>query len=286
MTPPFLLQFRIMLSSDTNAGPIRPGRRQSPHRRGVTTVEMAMIAAVLFLFIFGGFEVTRLVSLKQTAEYASYAGARAGIISGATAAEAEAMAAAHLRAVGVRDADIVVEPAVIDEATDIVKVRVGIPMSSNSWGVPQFFAATLSGQSSLLTERAATVMNETVQNLPTTPPPGTPTNPPPTNPEPPTNPQPPSPPSPPQPPTQPSDPPGGPGGGGGPGDGPSVPPVGGNGPGSPDPPSPGTPSTPPTPPPPPPPPLPPPPPPPPRPPAPPSPPPPPPPPPTPASYGV
>ena len=86
----------------------RPNDQRLPLRRGVTTVEMAIIASTLFLFIFGGFEVTRLISLKQTAEYASYAGARAGIISGATAEQAEARALAHRQAGGSRDADIIV----------------------------------------------------------------------------------------------------------------------------------------------------------------------------------
>lgn len=134
------------------------------NRRGVTTVEMAIVASILFLFIFGGFEVTRLISLKNSAEYSAYLGARVGIISGASADAVKNQTLDHLDALGVRDASVEVIPEVIREDTEMVRVVVSIPLSSNSWGAPQFFGTDLEGRSSLLTERAsvsATQVNQT-----------------------------------------------------------------------------------------------------------------------------
>ena len=54
-------------------------------RRGATTVEVAMILPVLFLFIFASFEFSRLNMLKHLAGAAAYEGAREGIVIGATA---------------------------------------------------------------------------------------------------------------------------------------------------------------------------------------------------------
>jgi Flp pilus assembly protein TadG len=127
-------------------------------RRGATTVEMAVVSMVLFALIFGGIEITRIASLRQSAEYASYLGARQGIISGATAADVKTAAENHLTAVSIKKAKVKVTPSTITDKTKTVVVEVTIPIADNSWGVPTFLTTSLKGQSTLLTERPSAMM--------------------------------------------------------------------------------------------------------------------------------
>ncbi|MEM9826384.1 MAG: TadE family protein [Planctomycetota bacterium] len=141
-------------------------KRSAASRRGVTAVEMALVMTLLALFIAAGFEMSRLMSLRQTAEHASYAGARVGIISGASANDVRTAAQVHLDALDIRDAVVEVTPATIQEETTLVSVSVTIPMAQNSWGVPNFLTTSLTGRSTLLTERAAMVMSESIAEMP------------------------------------------------------------------------------------------------------------------------
>ena len=110
------------------------------NRRGVTTVEFAMTAPLLFLLLFAGIEFSRANMLLHTAAIAATEGARRGIISGATADECHQAAAAELTAVGVSNANIVVEPEVITDETQMISVGVIIPMdTSNGYVTPKFF---------------------------------------------------------------------------------------------------------------------------------------------------
>jgi len=54
-------------------------------RRGVTTVEFAMIAGPLFLFILGNIEFGRALMAVNCLEEAARSGARVAILRGATA---------------------------------------------------------------------------------------------------------------------------------------------------------------------------------------------------------
>lgn len=120
---------------DINASRRRLGRK----RNGTTTVEFALTAPILFLLLMGAIEFSRGNMLQHTAAVAATEGARRSIIPGATAAECKAAAENELAAVGFSSADVVIDPAVITEATSQVTVDVTVPMNGdNGFMIPRF----------------------------------------------------------------------------------------------------------------------------------------------------
>ena len=122
-------------------------------RRGATTVEVAMIIPVLFLFIFASFEFSRLNMLKHLAGSAAYEGAREGIVIGATADDVTTRVNAILASGGVYDADITTTPSTITTSTTEVVVQVTIPVEGNFWVMPKYVSGTITGSCRLSTER-------------------------------------------------------------------------------------------------------------------------------------
>jgi Flp pilus assembly protein TadG len=122
-------------------------------RRGATTVEVALILPVLFLFIFASFEFSRLNMLKHLAGAAAYEGAREGIVIGATVGDVTTRVNAILASGGVYDADITTTPTTISEATTEVVVQVTIPVEGNFWVMPKYVSGTITGSCRLSTER-------------------------------------------------------------------------------------------------------------------------------------
>lgn len=115
-------------------------RRTSQRSRGATTVEFALCAPVLFLFVFASFEFSRVNSLRQSAENAAYEACRRGIVPGATADDVRASANLVLDSVFARDVEVTVTPSVITESTSEVAVDIVVPLDQNSWIFPRFFA--------------------------------------------------------------------------------------------------------------------------------------------------
>jgi Flp pilus assembly protein TadG len=109
-------------------------------RRGAAAVEFALTASVLFLLAFAAIELSRFNQMRHTADNAVYEGARRGIVPGASADDVVAAAQSIINTASVRNAEIVVEPSVIDGDTEEVTVSVTISVSDNSWAPPVFFA--------------------------------------------------------------------------------------------------------------------------------------------------
>lgn len=112
---------------------------RDPERTGVTTVEFAICAPILFLFTFASFEFSRVNSIRQSTENAAYEGCRRGIVPGATADDVRAAAQVVLDSVFARDAQIDVTPSVITEDTSQVTVNITVPLDENAWVLPRFF---------------------------------------------------------------------------------------------------------------------------------------------------
>lgn len=108
-------------------------------RAGAVTVEFALCAPVLFLFIFASLEFSRANMLKHTAANAAYEGARAGIVPGATASDARTAANNALAPLNVRDSTVTINPSSIGPGTLDVTVTVLVPMNSNGYFTPIFF---------------------------------------------------------------------------------------------------------------------------------------------------
>ena len=122
-------------------------------RRGATTVEVALILPVLFLFVFASFEFSRLNMLKHLAGAAAYEGAREGIVIGATADDVTARVNAILASGGVYDAEISTTPSTLSVSATEVIVQVTIPVEGNFWVMPKYASGIITGSCRLSTER-------------------------------------------------------------------------------------------------------------------------------------
>jgi Flp pilus assembly protein TadG len=109
------------------------------HRRGAVVVEFALTAGLLFMILFASIEFMRVNTIVNSTENAAYEGARAGIVPGAKAKDAQDAAAAMLGAIGVRGAKIDVEPPAILPDTPEITVTIEVPLDNNSFIAPRYF---------------------------------------------------------------------------------------------------------------------------------------------------
>ncbi len=108
-------------------------------RRGTATVEFAFCAPIVFMLFMGMIEITRFHVVRHSLDQAVYAGARVGIVPGATAAQVQTSVTDRLSSAGVVNPTITVTPSVIDSTTTSVTVRASIDCEENSWTLPRFF---------------------------------------------------------------------------------------------------------------------------------------------------
>ena len=126
---------------------------KSKKRRGAVTVEFAISASLLFAIIFASIEFTRAGMLKDAANFASYLGARDGMIYGASADDAKNAALTHLDRYGIKDATVTVTPATIVDSTEEIVVEVTVPLSKNLWFMGSMFNSDINGATEMITER-------------------------------------------------------------------------------------------------------------------------------------
>ncbi len=108
-------------------------------RSGVTVVEFALIAPIVFLLFFSSIEFSRANMLRHAIETAAYEGCRAAIIPGATAQNAIDGANKILTANSAKNGTVTVSPGVITNSTQTVTVTVTLPLNENTWVAPNFF---------------------------------------------------------------------------------------------------------------------------------------------------
>ncbi len=114
---------------------------------------MAICLPVLFLLLFGCYEVARANSLLHAAENAAYEAARIGIVPGATADRCKAQAEFVLQAMGVSKFNVTVTPGKIDRRTESVTVEIDVPLKGNALIAPMFFGSvTFHGACEMLRE--------------------------------------------------------------------------------------------------------------------------------------
>ncbi len=107
-------------------------RLNSRDRRGATAVEFAIVCPMVLLLVFGMFEVSRVMTISDTLRTGVIAGAREAGIAQTTSANVEAEIARILGVFRVRESDINVTPAVIDEAVTQVTITVQVPLNSSN----------------------------------------------------------------------------------------------------------------------------------------------------------
>lgn len=108
-------------------------------RRGASAVEFAFCAPILFVIVMAIIEFSRIYQLQQTSRQAAYEAARAAISPGATAANAQAQGVNLLRAIGVSNGTVTINPSTISPTTMSVTATVTVDPLSNSWFL-KFFA--------------------------------------------------------------------------------------------------------------------------------------------------
>ena len=109
-------------------------------RRGATLVEFALVVPIVFILFFAAVEFARVAMIRHTIDNAVYEAARFAMIPGGTAAAAQAEARRLLAIVGVNNPSIEVTPAVLNRTTERVTVRIAVPVDTNLFVPPQYFA--------------------------------------------------------------------------------------------------------------------------------------------------
>ncbi len=115
-------------------------KRMNHKRTGATAVELAMTLSVLFLILFGAYELGRANMIMHTTEAAAYEGARVGIVPGATADQVKEAVRSVLSTIAVREARIETDPVNLANETESVGVTVEVSLVDNSILVPKFMA--------------------------------------------------------------------------------------------------------------------------------------------------
>ena len=126
---------------------ILTARTRTSERRGVVTVEFAVVAPLIFLLFLGGLELTSLNFVRQTAGNASYEAARKAIIPGGTVAQAQTEAMRLMNALGIGTGVTVS----VTQAPDRVTVTIAVPAENHSWGLVRFCGGLTLRQTCILT---------------------------------------------------------------------------------------------------------------------------------------
>ncbi|MCA9265023.1 MAG: pilus assembly protein [Planctomycetales bacterium] len=125
------------------------------NRRGVSTLELAVLIPVLAIAAFVAIEYGQLRMTQQTMDNAAYEAARHAIVPGASAGEAKVVAEEILHSVGIDQAKIRVSPDPISEETSAVSVQITVPAEETGWVTPQFLHGNnLETTATLAAERA------------------------------------------------------------------------------------------------------------------------------------
>ncbi len=131
-------------------------RRGNFPRYGTATVEFALVAPLFFLFLMGTIEFGRVMMVQNVLITAAREGARAAIISGATAAAVKQKATSYASTAGVPSTTATVEPTNLSTATTAtpIKVTVSVEFDDVSWLPSPWFlkGRMLSGSTSMRLE--------------------------------------------------------------------------------------------------------------------------------------
>lgn len=124
---------------NTNQIKARIARKQNNQRRkGVTAVEFALTLPILFLLVFGAYELSRANMIKHTTEAACYEGARLGIVPGATAENCEAACRDILATAGISQATVTIDPPSLNTESELINVTISVDFASNTTIAPFF----------------------------------------------------------------------------------------------------------------------------------------------------
>lgn len=113
-------------------------------RRGSATVELAVVAPVVFLLIFAAVEFGRLLMAMHGLEEAAREGCRQAILVESTSTEVQDTVAARLGTFGISGYTLTTEPSPPTDACQFepVTVKITVPYTGVSWlPTPKFLGA-------------------------------------------------------------------------------------------------------------------------------------------------
>lgn len=136
-------------------------RRAKSNRCGTVSVEMALVAPVIFVMVFGSVEFARMMMIRQALTNAARAGCRkACLVTTQTSSQTDDAVRESLRGV-IKNADVTksiriqIEPdfSTIPESGETVRTYVEVDCADVSW-LPPFFtsAVKISGSASMRRE--------------------------------------------------------------------------------------------------------------------------------------
>jgi Flp pilus assembly protein TadG len=130
-------------------------RHKRAKRRGAATVEFALTAPLLFLFIFAIFEFGRAFMVIDLLGDAARVGCREAALQGKSSSTITTNVQNRLQGEGVSNTSVTVQvngvvgdPAAANSG-DAITVIVSVPVSSITWTSTNFLSGSLSGQSSM-----------------------------------------------------------------------------------------------------------------------------------------
>ncbi len=105
------------------------------NRRGVATVELAMVSPLVFLFIFAAVEFGRLLMAFHGLEEAAREGCRVAIFAQATASDVQQTVASRLATFGISGHTLTIEPNPLSNACqwEPVTVKIAVTYDNVSW---------------------------------------------------------------------------------------------------------------------------------------------------------
>lgn len=118
----------------------RIAKQINQRRKGVTAVEFALTLPILFLLVFGSYELSRANMMRHTIEAACYEGCRVGILPGANAAQCEAGCREILLTAGISDADVQITPADLSNPSELVNITITVDFADNTTIAPFFMS--------------------------------------------------------------------------------------------------------------------------------------------------
>jgi Flp pilus assembly protein TadG len=108
-------------------------RRTICLRRGAAAVEFALCVPILFTFVFGIIEISRMAQIQHTVREAALEGARAGVAIDAVTADVMNKVTSITGAVGIVSPTITVTPNPITYTSPTVSVTVSADSAKNGW---------------------------------------------------------------------------------------------------------------------------------------------------------
>lgn len=106
-------------------------------RKGVVTVELAMVLPIIFLFFFLALELASINFARQTLGYAAYEAARKSSIPGVARTIGEDEAMRQMNLVGLGEGAVIE----IDNSEAAVTATITLPSSGFSWGPVGYFGS-------------------------------------------------------------------------------------------------------------------------------------------------